>query len=163
MPMVSALQVMCGFGVMRSIAATFGPVYRAIAKPDIPLKINIIHLSFLCIVIYPMGVKWGLLGVAIAISVSMIVALVLTSIKIMSVLKVKFMQLFKPVIISIIASAACGLLVIGAKGLFENFNCYSLSILMGIGAVGYIFLIRIVHRVLGFEKTNFYEVIRSAG
>jgi O-antigen/teichoic acid export membrane protein len=162
MPMVSALQVMCCFGAMRSIAATFGPVYRAIAKPDIPLKINIIHLSFLCIVIYPMGVKWGILGVAVAISVSMIVALVLTSIKIMSVLRVKFMQLFIPVIISIIASTACGLLVIGAKAFFENVNCYSLSILIGIGVVVYTCLIRIAHRVLGFERTNFYEFITSA-
>jgi lipopolysaccharide exporter len=163
MPMVGALQVMCCFGTMRSIAATFGPVYRAIARPDIALKINIIHILFLSLIIYPLGAKWELLGVAIAISLSMILALLLTSIKIMSVLSIKFIQLFNPIIIPIFASTASGLIVIGAKVFFENIDCYSLFFLIGIGLVSYFILIRVTYWAFRFDNINILELIKSAG
>jgi PST family polysaccharide transporter/lipopolysaccharide exporter len=162
-PMVGALQVLCGFGAMRSIAATFGPVYRAIARPDIPLKINVIHFLFLCLIIYPLGVKWGIFGVAVAISLSMILALVLTSIRIMSVLSIRFITLFKPVIVSILASGGAGLIVIGAKGFFKNVNFYSLFLLMVIGLGSYVGLVNIAHWYFRCERTSILGLIKSIG
>ena len=163
LPMVPALQVMCIFGAMRAIAATFGPVYRAIAKPDIPFKINVVHLLFLCLIIYPLGVKWGIFGVAVAISLSMIVALVLTSIRIMSVLRIRFISLFKPVIVSILASGGTGFMVIGAKAFFRNVDFYSLFLLVGIGLAGYFGLTRIAYWSFRCERTSILGLIKSIG
>jgi O-antigen/teichoic acid export membrane protein len=148
LPMVSALQVMCGFGVMRSIAATFGPVYRAIGRPDIPLRINITHLLCLCLIIYPLGVKWHLFGVAVGITLAMVVALLLTSLKIISLLEMDFADLLKPIIAPFVAISGAALIVLYTMELVKGLNLYSLSFLMAVGLAVYSVLCWATHRVL---------------
>jgi O-antigen/teichoic acid export membrane protein len=146
MPMVSALQVMCGFGVMRSIAATFGPAYRALGRPDIPLRVNITHLLTLCFIIYPLGEKWQLLGIAVAITLAMFVSLLLTSLKIISLLKMDFLDLLKSVIIPLMATCCAVLVVLSTIRFVKDLNLYSLFVLMVIGLAVYSVLIWASHR-----------------
>lgn len=66
MPMVPAMQVLAIFGVVRSIGATFGPIYQAINRPDILTKLSFLKLTLLIILIYPLTIKFGILGAALA-------------------------------------------------------------------------------------------------
>jgi O-antigen/teichoic acid export membrane protein len=159
-PMVSALQVMCGFGVMRSIAATFGPVYRAIGRPDIPLRINITHLLSLCLIIYPLGVKWQLFGVAVGITLAMVVALLLTSLKIISLLEMHFADLLKPIIIPFVASGGAALTVLGTIGHVKSLNLYSLFFLMVVGLAVYSVLSWVSNRVFKSDGIVVLKLIK---
>jgi len=67
MPMVPAMQALCIFGVTRSINATFGPIFQGIGKPDILTKTSAVQLVIMALLIYPLTVRWGILGVSIAI------------------------------------------------------------------------------------------------
>jgi O-antigen/teichoic acid export membrane protein len=163
MPMVTALQVMCLFGAMRSIAATFGPVYRAIGRPDIPLRINIAHLLSLCLIIYPLGVRWQLFGVAVGITLTMVLALVLTSLKIMSVLEITFINLLRPMRATFLASGGAALAVLGAKGLVKHVNLYSLFFFMVVGLAVYIVLTWASNRILKSDGIGILELIKSQG
>jgi O-antigen/teichoic acid export membrane protein len=160
MPMVSSLQVMCGFGVMRSIAATFGPVYRALGRPDIPLRMNITHLLFLCLIIYPLGIKWQLFGVAVGITIAMVVALLITSTKIISLLEMNFADLLKPIIIPFVASGVAALTVLCSIQFVKCSNLNSLFFLMAVGLAVYCILSWVSHRVLksdGIRILNFIK------
>jgi O-antigen/teichoic acid export membrane protein len=147
MPMVAALQVMCVFGAMRSIAATFGPIYRAIGRPDIPFRINLIHLLVLSLTIYPLGMRWEILGVSVAISVSMIVALILTSIRIMAVLQLRFLRAFTPVIISTSASVTAAVVVCYLRTFTDTQHLHSLFLILALGVITYLASVKIGHRV----------------
>lgn len=104
LPIVPAMQVLCLFGALRAMSATFGPIYRAVARVDIPFKISLIQLTILIIIIYPLSSLWGVFGTAIAVTVSMVFALTLTSIRITEILDIRFFSLFKPVFSSLFAS-----------------------------------------------------------
>jgi O-antigen/teichoic acid export membrane protein len=155
MPMVPAMQVMCLFGAMRSVGATFGPVYRAIARPDIPLKINIIQLVFLATIIYPLTLHLELLGTAIAITLSMVLALCLTSRRIMDVLDIDFMSLLKPIFHSV--SASIGMIIVILCLKFYILKAASYISILSLAAIG-------GGCYLGFMKVagyNLWEAVRT--
>jgi len=68
MPMVPAMQVFTIFGMLRAIGATFGPLFQAVGKPYISTKLQLLNLVLLAILIYPLTIKWGILGASIAVT-----------------------------------------------------------------------------------------------
>lgn len=97
MPMVPAAQVLCLFGAMRAIGSNFGPVYSAVARLDVPLRINLVQLTVLAIIVYPMTTRWGILGTAGAVTLAMVVALVCTSLAIRRVTGIGLGRLYASV------------------------------------------------------------------
>jgi len=74
MPMVPAMQVLVLAGLVRSIAATAGPIFHALGKPQIDTKLQIVRLSVLAALIYPFTIKWGILGASIVVVLSIFVS-----------------------------------------------------------------------------------------
>jgi len=68
LPMVPAMQVLALFGMIRSIGATTGVVFMAVGKPEIRTKIQSAQLIFLAVLIYPLTMRWGILGTSIAVT-----------------------------------------------------------------------------------------------
>jgi O-antigen/teichoic acid export membrane protein len=76
MPMVPAIQVLAMAGLIRSIAATTGPIFHAIGRPRIDTFWQIIRLGILALLIYPFSTNWGILGTSIAVLLSISVSTV---------------------------------------------------------------------------------------
>jgi len=70
MPMVPVMQVLCIFGVTRSLNATTGPIFQAVGKPSILTKISLSQLIFLAAIIYPFAIKGELIGVSWAVTLT---------------------------------------------------------------------------------------------
>lgn len=62
LPMVPALKVLCLLGLFRGISNLFAPVQLAMNKPNIQSRIKTIELLAFIILVYPLTVKWGLIG-----------------------------------------------------------------------------------------------------
>ena len=77
MPMVLALQILCIFGATRAINAAMGSVAYGAGKPKIETQAAFIQLIIMAIVVYPLTIEWGLLGVAIAVTISNLLSLIL--------------------------------------------------------------------------------------
>lgn len=73
-PMVPAMQILVFAGLVRSIAATTGPIFHAVGKPEIDTKLQIIRLSVLAALIYPFTVNWGITGTSYAVLLSISIA-----------------------------------------------------------------------------------------
>lgn len=67
MPMVPAMQVLVLWGLIRSIGATTGPIFYAVGKPKIATKLQFVQSILLVITIYPLTVKWGILGTSLSV------------------------------------------------------------------------------------------------
>jgi len=74
MPMVPAMQALVFAGLVRSIAATTGPIFHAVGKPKIDTQWQIIRLLVLAALIYPFIIRWGILGASIVVFLSIFVS-----------------------------------------------------------------------------------------
>jgi O-antigen/teichoic acid export membrane protein len=162
MPIVPALQVMCIFGAMRAIAATFGPVYRAIGRPDVALKINISHFLCLALIIFPLTIMWGLTGTAIAITLSMLFALCLTSRKIVSLLNVNFIKFYIPILSAFLPTIAMVILLVVLKRYVIEKVCYSSMVFfLLIGALFIMIFSYGTNKIIGDKLGNLPETFHT--
>ena len=67
MPMVPALQILAVSGLIRSVAATGGPLFRAVGRPKVDFWLNVARVGAMAILIYPLTTRYGLEGTAIAV------------------------------------------------------------------------------------------------
>ncbi len=74
MSMVPTMQVLVFAGLVRSIAATTGPILYAVGKPRIDTKWQMIRLVVIAIFIYPFTSKWGILGASIVVFLSVFIS-----------------------------------------------------------------------------------------
>jgi lipopolysaccharide exporter len=66
-PVIPVLQVLAVKGLTHSLHATFGAVYQAVGLPGITTKLQVIRVILLCLLIYPLTARWGVLGTALTV------------------------------------------------------------------------------------------------
>lgn len=71
-PAVVPLRILIVFGVVRSFAATTGPVFKAVGRPSVMFWIVLAKLVLILAVLIPLTRLWGLAGAALAVTVPMI-------------------------------------------------------------------------------------------
>ncbi|MGB2630823.1 MAG: lipopolysaccharide biosynthesis protein, partial [Candidatus Omnitrophota bacterium] len=67
MSMVPAMRVLAIWGLIRSVGATAGPFFYAIGRPKVIAKLQFLQLILLISTIYPLTVKWGILGTSLSV------------------------------------------------------------------------------------------------
>jgi len=87
LPMVPAMQVLALYGGLRAIGATTGVVFMALGKPDIMTKIQIGQLVLLAILIYPLTMRWGILGASIAVTAYALIFNLVAVYKVLNIVK----------------------------------------------------------------------------
>jgi len=75
MPMVPAMRVLALYGLLRSIGFT-GSVFMAVGRPELRTKLQFAALILMAIVIYPLTVRWGIMGTSIAVTIYALVNIV---------------------------------------------------------------------------------------
>lgn len=86
-PMVPAVQVLVLAALVRSIGATTGPIFYATGKPRIDTFWQVIRLSILLLLIYPLTIRWHILGASLAVLMSITVPTIGFVIKTIQILK----------------------------------------------------------------------------
>lgn len=71
--MVPALQVLALYGLIQSISASAGTLFRAVGHPEIGFYMNAIRFIAISVTIYPFTNNLGILGAALSIGVGAIV------------------------------------------------------------------------------------------
>jgi len=77
LPAVAALQVLCFYGFNRSLLATTENLYLAPGKPEVRTKLNLLQLILMAVLIYPLTVRYGILGAAVAAMLPSVLVVVL--------------------------------------------------------------------------------------
>lgn len=73
LPMVPALKVLCLFGLFRGLTNVFGAIHLGVNRPNIQSRNKTIELVAFLALVYPLTLKWGLIGACW--SVTMVYAL----------------------------------------------------------------------------------------
>ena len=143
MPIVPAMQVLALAGLLRSIITTTIPLFRATGKPKIETRWQIVRLIVIVIIIYPLTIKYGILGTSIAIVLSAFISSIGFCIQAIKMVKSgtrTFVRLLiMPLVNSIIISLSLYILKFYING--ENIGGLILLILIGVALfIGIIYL-----------------------
>lgn len=65
--MIVPMQLLTGFGLLRSIRSPTSPLFKALGRPDYVTKIQTLRLALLVVVIYPLTMAYGLPGTSLAV------------------------------------------------------------------------------------------------
>jgi O-antigen/teichoic acid export membrane protein len=67
MAMVPAMQVLALAGLVRSLLATPGPMFKGLGRPDLQTKGQLARLCLLAVSICPLAIRWGIVGVSASV------------------------------------------------------------------------------------------------
>ena len=153
MPMVPAMKALCIFGATRSINAALGPFFLGIGKPNILTKTSAIQLIVMIISIYPLTIKYGILGTSLAIIIPNFLVCIYLSKKIKDTLNFKFLHYFKHIFIPITGTISMVILLNAIQLLGKaNLNEFLLSLTSGV--VLYLCFITLMDRLLNYGLMN---------
>jgi lipopolysaccharide exporter len=99
---VPLVRVLAVYGVMRSMGASFGPVFQAIGRPDLSTKIQIFNLAVMLAAIYPMMSRWGTVGAAGAVTAASLASAPINFWLILRATGCRRMQVLSPVLRSVL-------------------------------------------------------------
>ena len=88
------MQIMCLAGMIKSVGTTVGSLFYALGKPDLELKLDILFV-LLIVPLLLLAAKWGIIGVAIAVTVHAVISWIICFYAVAKLIKVKFVEFFK--------------------------------------------------------------------
>ena len=106
MPMVPAMQILVFAGLVRSIAATTGPIFYAVGKPRIDTKWQIVRLFVIAVLIYPFTIKWDILGASFVVFLSIFISNLGFSFSAIKITGCGTKNFIKPLVLSLIIGIA---------------------------------------------------------
>lgn len=68
-PIVPALRILCFFGLFRGLVNIFAALHLAVNRPNIQSRNKTIELIVFLVLIYPLTLKWGLIGVSWCVTI----------------------------------------------------------------------------------------------
>jgi len=104
LPAVAALQVLCFYGLNRSLLGTTEQLYLAAGKPVIRTKLNLLQLVFMGALMYPLTMRYGIEGAAFAALIPSALNVVLTLREAGKIIEEDFLYIAKTFVPGIVGS-----------------------------------------------------------
>ena len=140
MPMIPTMRVLVFAGLVRSIAATTGPIFHAVGKPKIDTKWQIVRLFVLAALIYPFTIKWGILGASIVVFLSIFVSNIGFCFKAIKITKCGTKDFANTMLSSLVGSAIAVLVVSGLRSMMDTW-IWEFIIFTCVGVLTYLIII----------------------
>ena len=151
-PMIIPLQILCLFGMVRSILSVCGNIFYALNKHYILKRIMFAQLVMMIVFIYPLTKFWGLIGTAISINIAQLVAAVCIFLYISKLLKGNLINCLLPMFRTIIAAIVMGVFIYVVSLIqFPISNVSKLSSLVLSGSIIYLILIWMLNNSVAKE------------
>jgi len=158
MPMVPAMQVLVFAGLVRSIAATTGPIFHAVGKPKIDTKWQIVRLFVIAILIYPCIIKWGILGASIVVFLSIFVSNIGFSFDAIKITKCGFINFSKVIVFPLINGMVMVSSIFILKTYINITGILNFILLLSVGILIYLVIIFIFDKHLNY---NMRQLLRQ--
>lgn len=151
MLMVPAIQVLVLAGLVRSIAATMGPIFYGVGRPRIDTMWQVIRLIVLIALIYPLTVHWDLLGASIAVLFSMLVSTFGFSFMVIKITRCELKKFGKMVFLPLLYSMIMVVIVVVLKSVMQPIGVLEFFFLIGVGIISYFFVAFLFDNLLNYR------------
>ena len=138
LPAVAVLQVLCLYGLNKALLKTTENLYLAAGKPGIITKINLYQFTAMLILIYPLTIKYGILGTGIAATVPSAMMVLLTFHEAGKIIDKSFLTIVKNIAPASVGSLVMVSLVVLLQQFVSHLSPALVLVLsIGLGAVSY--------------------------
>ena len=135
MPATPVIRALVLAGATRSIILTTLPLFRAIGKPKIETKWQVIRLVILVILIYPLSIKYGIMGTAISVLASAFISNIGFCFEVIRIIKCGIRNFGKLVILPLINAVVISLCIYALKFYIDAANFLGFFALVGISII----------------------------
>ncbi|MCK5832057.1 lipopolysaccharide biosynthesis protein [bacterium] len=104
-PVIFPAQILALSGFIRSVMASFGPVFVAIGKPRYDFEMNLIRLGILALTIYPLMATWGIEGASISVLISHLLPLPFSYMKLKGLFQIGMKDVFSNTFPTLLSAA----------------------------------------------------------
>lgn len=166
LPMVTTMQMLAFYGIVISMAATFGPIWKAIGRPDYLAKLGAFRLVLMGIAIIPATTAYGIEGTAaVVVGLYLFPILPLDIYLVVNSVEATYDRLFREVAYPAVASTTMGLVVYGVHLSFDGSPLVEFILMVATGVVVYVAAVGILEIQFdwGLERNfrNIVEVVKS--
>jgi O-antigen/teichoic acid export membrane protein len=127
-PAVAPLQILVAFGIVRSLAATTGPVFKAIGKPNVTFWLVLVKLVLIISALYPLTKYYGLMGAALAVTVPMVLEQLYLWTLMKRFVAISVVEIVKQLRNPLLVSVLMGAILIAAKSVIPAKNILFLGL-----------------------------------
>jgi O-antigen/teichoic acid export membrane protein len=139
-PAIPAIQVLCVFGMLRSIAATFGPIYNATGNPQILKKYSFLQLISLLLLILPFTKYLGIVGTSLAVVLSQLITMSLHVVNVSNIINEQKSIIYRTLMIPFLLSLLMSVILLLTEKIFFVQSMLDLSIIIIYGMGIYLIL-----------------------
>jgi O-antigen/teichoic acid export membrane protein len=108
---VVPIQILCFYGLMRSLGSGMGGIFLATGRPDIPFKLSLVQLLFLASTLYPAIKLLGIVGVCIIGDIGVLISVSLHYVRLKKIIESSLRQVLitiSPFLLYSVISIAAG-------------------------------------------------------
>ena len=151
MPMVPAMMILVFAGLIRSIAATSGPIFYAVGKPRIDTLWQIIRLIIIAILIFPFTIKWGITGTSFVVLLSIFISNIGFSYNVIKITRCEIKKYSKMIIFPFGNGMIMVSCIFILKKYLNPIGILEFILLVGFGILIYLIIMNIFDRYLNYK------------
>lgn len=156
-PMIPVMQVLAVYGLLRSLGTLVGPLFNAIGRPDIEMKLSVVKLVLVAALIYPLT-AWGeVVGTSVAIIAASLISNPLGTYVAIRKVEGSIREYLGLLVYPTAGSAAMGLAVIGVDRALGIDPKFEFPLLVAVGVATYALV------MLGFERRVGFGLVDLLG
>jgi lipopolysaccharide exporter len=146
---VPAMQVIALAAILRAIYGTSEPIFRAVGKPRISSNWRGVQLLLLAALIYPLTVKWEILGTSLSVFISIIPSAIISTIMVIKITQCRIKNLAKMIVPPLVAGIIMVAVVYLLKIYFGD-GIWWFLLLAGIAVLVYCCIIYLSDKFFGY-------------
>ena len=147
---VPAIQILAFAGLIRSIAATAGYLFYALGKTQIDTILQVVRLTLLISLIYPLSIKFDLVGVSLTVLVSIFVSNIGFTYMAAKLTNSTITELLKLILIPMLNSTLAALVVLVLHPIIGT-GLQALIVFLLCGSLVYLLLTYLSDKVLNYN------------
>ncbi|MHA1381844.1 MAG: lipopolysaccharide biosynthesis protein [Candidatus Helarchaeota archaeon] len=149
-PIIPVIQVLIFAGLFRSFASTASSVFYGIGKPKLDTLWQVVRLIVLAVLIYPLTVKWNLVGASLAVVASISISNIGFILYANKLTKTSFKDFIKVVYVPLLSTIFFVVVVLWLKNLIGT-GLFEIFLILLISGFLYILLVLISIRFFSYQ------------
>lgn len=151
LPMVTTMQLLAFYGILVSLAATFGPLWKAIGRPDYLAKLGFLRLVLMAAIIVPATSRYGIEGTAaVVVGLYVFPMLPIDIYLIIKSVETTYRRLLQEIAYPTVASVTMGASVYAVQVTFQGSALVEFVLLLVAGVVVYVGVVGVLVTQFGW-------------
>jgi PST family polysaccharide transporter/lipopolysaccharide exporter len=145
--MIVPMQILAVYGFLRALGQTFGPVWKALDRPDVITKLSLIRVTLMAILIWPMTAAYGIAGTAATVTLISVFPMVPLDIYVtVRMIEMRMTEVYREIALPTVASILMAGIVWFVDESVVLPAAAELVLAVAVGAVSYVALVFLFER-----------------